>query len=67
MMKGGLYFIGGVAIGLSIGGGTTEVQWYSHRAEVTGIGEAIHCKNSLAIFPSPSGMSLTKLSLAGNN
>jgi hypothetical protein len=28
---------------------------------------SIHCKKSLTIFPSPAGMSLTKLSLAGNN
>jgi hypothetical protein len=27
----------------------------------------IHCKKRLAIFPSPAGMSITKLSLAGNN
>ncbi len=27
----------------------------------------IHCKKRLAIFPSPTGMSRTKLSLAGNN
>ncbi len=27
----------------------------------------IHCKKKLAIFPSPAGMSLTKLSLARNN
>ncbi len=27
----------------------------------------LHCKKLLAIFPSPAGMSLTKLSLAGNN
>jgi hypothetical protein len=26
----------------------------------------VHCKKSLAAFPSPAGMSLTKLSLAGN-
>jgi hypothetical protein len=26
----------------------------------------IHCKKRLTIFPSPVGMSLTKLSLAGN-
>jgi hypothetical protein len=26
-----------------------------------------HCKKSLAIFTFPAGMSLTKLSLAGNN
>jgi hypothetical protein len=27
----------------------------------------IHCKKSLSFFPSPAGMSLTKLSLAVNN
>ncbi len=27
----------------------------------------IHCKKRLAVFPSPAGMSLTELSLAGNN
>ncbi len=27
----------------------------------------IHCKKRLSIFPSPAWMSLTKLSLAGNN
>jgi hypothetical protein len=27
----------------------------------------IHCKKRLSCFPSPAGMSLTKLSLAGNN
>ena len=27
---------------------------------------ALHCNKRLAIFPSPAGMSLTKLSLAGN-
>ncbi len=27
----------------------------------------IHCKKMLSIFPSPAGMSCTKLSLAGNN
>jgi hypothetical protein len=26
-----------------------------------------HCKKKLAIYPSPAGMSLTKLSLAGNS
>jgi hypothetical protein len=31
------------------------------------ISETIHCKKGLAVFPSPAGMSLTKLSLAGNN
>ncbi len=29
--------------------------------------EVIHCEKRLATFPSPAGMSLTKLSLAGNN
>ncbi len=28
---------------------------------------ALHSKKRLAVFPSPAGMSLTKLSLAGNN
>jgi hypothetical protein len=27
--------------------------------------QRLHCKKELAIFPSPAGMSLTKLSLAG--
>ncbi len=27
----------------------------------------LHCKKRLPIFPPPAGMSLTKLSLAGNN
>ncbi len=27
----------------------------------------VHCKKSFVIFLSPAGMSLTKLSLAGNN
>jgi hypothetical protein len=27
----------------------------------------LHCKKKLAIFPSPAGMSLTKLSLGGKN
>jgi hypothetical protein len=27
----------------------------------------VHCKKRLLIFPSSTGMSLTKLSLAGNN
>jgi hypothetical protein len=29
------------------------------------LGIYIHCKNRLAVFPPPAGMSLTKLSLAG--
>jgi hypothetical protein len=27
----------------------------------------MHCKKRIAVFPSPAGMSLTKLSLAWNN
>jgi hypothetical protein len=27
----------------------------------------VHCKKRFAIFPTPAGISLTKLSLAGNN
>jgi len=30
-------------------------------------GGRLHCKKGLEVFPSPAGMSLTKLSLAGNN
>jgi hypothetical protein len=29
--------------------------------------KCIHCEKRLATFPSPAGMSLTKLSLGGNN
>jgi len=29
--------------------------------------DSLHCKKRVASFPSPVGMSLTKLSLAGNN
>jgi hypothetical protein len=34
-----------------------EIRIYSH----------MHCKKRLAIFPSPAGMSLIKLQLAGKN
>ncbi len=37
-------------------GGGGSIFWKTHD---------IHCKKELAIFPSPAGMSLTKLSLAG--
>ncbi len=30
-----------------------------------GVKEPVHCKKRLEVFPSPAGMSLTKLSLAG--
>ncbi len=29
--------------------------------------QVLHCKKRLVVFPSPGGMSLTKLSLAGTN
>jgi hypothetical protein len=29
--------------------------------------DKVHCKKRLSIFPSPAGMSLTKLSMGGNN
>jgi hypothetical protein len=29
--------------------------------------QVLHCKKRFAIFPSPAGMSLTKLSLGGNS
>jgi hypothetical protein len=31
------------------------------------IGDKLHCKKELAVFPSPAGMSLIKLFLGGNN
>jgi hypothetical protein len=37
-----------------------------HPGMVSGLSE-LHCKKSLAVFPPPAGMSLTKLSLDGNN
>jgi hypothetical protein len=30
-------------------------------------GRAVHCKKRYAVFPSPAGISLTKLSLAGKH
>jgi hypothetical protein len=33
----------------------------------TAVQKVIHCKKRLAVFPSPAGMSLRKLSLAGNS
>jgi hypothetical protein len=38
-----------------------------HLASVEDDLKKVHCKKRFAIFPSPAGMSLTKLSLAGNN
>jgi len=37
----------------------------SESDEGRGTKEGVHCKKELAIFPSPAGMSLTKLSLGG--
>jgi hypothetical protein len=38
-----------------------------HRAGTILYRKKVHCKKRLSIFPSPAGMSLTKLSLVGNN
>jgi hypothetical protein len=54
------------------GGGETDhvvfkcLSWSMSGQERFGV-RVLHCQKSLAIFPSPAGMSLTKLSLAGNN
>jgi hypothetical protein len=39
-----------------------SASYNTHNIEPT-----LHCKKRLAIFPSPAGISLTKLSLAWNN
>ncbi len=39
---------------------------YRGPAQMWSVG-TVHCKKSLSFFPSPGGISLTKLSLAGNN
>jgi hypothetical protein len=36
-------------------------------AKALALCRALHCKNELAVFPSPAGMSLIKLFLGGNN
>jgi hypothetical protein len=47
--------------------------WYMRKVSAENINKistrerAVHCKKSLTIFPSPVGMSLTKLSLDVNN
>jgi hypothetical protein len=43
---------------------THEREW---RNPVSGLWTVVHCKKRLVSFPSPGGMSLTKLSLAENN
>ncbi len=40
-------------------------KWKEQKARRWGGEKEIHCKKELAIFPSPAGMSLTKLSLGG--
>jgi hypothetical protein len=46
-----------------------ELGQFSHasRLELVKLLSCTHCKKSERFFPSPVGMSLTKLSLAGNN
>jgi hypothetical protein len=38
-----------------------------YKLKVTTKYTVVHCKKKLAVFPSAAGMSLSKLSLAGNN
>ncbi len=40
-----------------------HILWYN----ASNIAKCLHCKKRLAIFPSSAGISLIKLSLAGNN
>ncbi len=40
---------------------------FSHASVINAGWSVLHCKKSFSIFPSPAGMSLTKLSLGGNN
>jgi hypothetical protein len=48
-----------------------DMGWLDSTENSTGQADStvvkIHCKKRLAIFPSPAGMSLTRLSLARNN
>jgi hypothetical protein len=46
---------------------TGKVRGTDHSTVCGGDVGFIHCKKRLFIFPSPAGMSLNKLSLAGNN
>jgi hypothetical protein len=52
----------GSSMGLVPGEASNRVQASPIKIKTT----QLHCKKRLAIFPSPAGMSLTKLSLAGN-
>jgi hypothetical protein len=49
------------------GGGRRVVRriYLSKMSQLFALVDIIHCKKELAIFPSPVGMSLTKLSLGG--
>jgi hypothetical protein len=44
-----------------------EAALFPEKEYINGIFVAVHCEKGLAIFPSPAGKSLTKLSLARNN
>jgi hypothetical protein len=44
-----------------------ETMASKHRQQIGNFAIYLHCKKRLAIFPSPAGMALTKLSLAKNN
>jgi len=48
------------------GGGGGGAKSYDSEKTWSSINHAIHSKKRLAVFPSPAGMTLTKLSLAGN-
>jgi hypothetical protein len=62
------------SVGIAFDKGIDDANIYDPRRMMsknrTGKGRSCHtahCKKMLAIFASPAGMSLTKLSLAGNN
>ncbi len=44
-----------------------QLKVIQQRRPFIGVPVPLHCKKSLVVFPSPTGMSPTKLSLAGNN
>jgi hypothetical protein len=47
--------------------GASKVKYNTLLKERHILYEYIHCKKRLTVFPSPAGMSLTKLSLAGKS
>jgi hypothetical protein len=51
----------------STGGGGGRLSSSKGLNRVLYVVTLVHCKKRLATFPSPAGMSLTKLSLRGNN